>query len=320
MGINGIGSLSAAWGETRKAPSHSSGTGFADRMTAANQAGSFSFQGMGARTPVQNIVLEAYRAAAASGTRNVKPSYEEYKSENYKIVPDNESGRFDIYNKQGEKLGVFAYSDIKARQDSATGKEFLISEYGTGSFYDAIVMDYELKEALQNAMGVQTLETEALQGYTVKTHSGTGIQYLLRDGEEGRGGKVLLQSQADIQKYEALAETYYRKYPNLVHDKNAGYIWAAFEIRGLAVQSGGGILSVHYDGMSFNHNSDYKKNWCIKFSGDTYSYLLEWIQKNRGRMDEMHKFSVWDRIFSDRGMRYARIWSKEEELQGYLNN
>lgn len=51
--------------------------------------------------------------------------------------------------------------------------------------YDALVMDGELKEALQNVMGVEALEIEALQGFTLKTHSGTGIQYLIRDGEEG---------------------------------------------------------------------------------------------------------------------------------------
>ena len=319
MGVNGIGACYPAWGQTGKTTRSGSGNGFADRMAAAGQTGSFAFWGTGAKTTAQNLVLEAYRASASSKVYNQKHDYESYESENYKIVPDNDSGCFDIYNKQGEKLGVFAYSDIKIRQDDATGKQLLISEHGTMSCYDVLVMDCELKEALQKTMGVQTLETEKLQGYTLRTHTGTGIQYLQRDGEEGRGGKVLLQSQADIEKYEALAESYCRKYPNLVKDKNAGYFWASNEIRGLAIQSGQGILSVHYDGMSYNHNSDYKKNWCVKFSGDTYRYVFEWIQKNRGRMEEMQKFSVWDEIFSNRGIQYERIWSKEEELQGYLN-
>ena len=103
-------------------------------------------------------------------------------------MPDNEAGCFDIYNKQGERIGAFDYSDIKVRQDSQTGKQFLISEHGTMS-YDAMVLDGELKDALQNVMGVETLETEELSGFTLKTHSGTGIQYLVRDGEEGRGEK-----------------------------------------------------------------------------------------------------------------------------------
>ena len=85
----------------------------------------------------------------------MKPAYETYESENYRIVPDNEAGCFDIYNKQGERIGAFDYSDIKVRQDSQTGKQFLISEHGTMS-YDAMVLDGELKDALQDVMGVET--------------------------------------------------------------------------------------------------------------------------------------------------------------------
>ena len=55
-------------------------------------------------------------------------------------------------------------------QDSQTGKQFLISEHGTMS-YDAMVLDGELKDALQNVMGVETLETEELSGFTLKTQA-----------------------------------------------------------------------------------------------------------------------------------------------------
>lgn len=166
----------------------------------------------------------------------------------------------------------------------------MISEYGTGSCYDAIVLDHELKGALQEIMGVETLETVDLHGYTLKTHSGTGIQYLVRDGEEGRGGKVLLQDQSDIQKYEALAETYFSRYPNLIESKEEAYIWADLEIKGLAQHTDHGIVSMGYDGMSYNDNADEKNNWSILFSGDTYKLLFEWLQNHRESMEEMEKF------------------------------
>ena len=216
-------------------------------------------------------------------------AYETYESENYKIVPDNEAGCFDIYNKQGEKLGVFNYSDIKVRQDSGSGKQFLISEHGTMS-YDVMVMDGEMKEALQNVMGGETLETVDLQGFTLKTHPGTGIQYLVRNGEEGRGGKVLLQSEADIKKYEELAQTYLNKYPNLIESKKESYIWADLEIKGLAQHTNNGIISMVYDGISYNDNSDDKKNWSIRFSGDTYKLIFDWLQSHRESIEEMQKF------------------------------
>ena len=161
MSINGIGAGYPAWRETGKAQRNNSGTGFAGRMTGADTAESIPSQ----RTSVRTSVLEAYRASAASAVRNVKPAYETYESENYRILPDNEAGCFDIYNKQGERIGAFDYSDIKVRQDSQTGKQFLISEHGTMS-YDAMVLDGELKDALQDVMGVETLEN----GGTVRIH------------------------------------------------------------------------------------------------------------------------------------------------------
>ena len=84
----------------------------------------------------------------------LKQEYSEYESENYRIVPDNEAECFDIYNKDGERLGAFSYSDIKIRQDETTGKQFLISEHGTMS-YDALVLDDELKECID--MEVETM-------------------------------------------------------------------------------------------------------------------------------------------------------------------
>jgi len=267
----------------------------------------------------ENTALEAYQTSASVRVRNVKPAYKTYESANYRIVPDNEAGCFDIYNKQGERLGAFDYSDIKIRQDFATGKQFLISEHGTMG-YDALAMDGELKEALQDVLGVEALETEPMQGFTLKTHSGTGIQYLVRDGEEGRGGKVLLQSQTDIEKYEALAETYFNKYSNLIHDKNAAYLWADLEIKGLAQHTEDGIISMGFNEMSYHDNSNDKNNWSVLFSGDTYKAVFDWLQSNRGSIEEMQKFAAWQEVFKNIGSRYERVWSDEEEKQGYLNN
>ncbi len=287
MSINGISAGYPVWRDTGKSKkSNYSGKGFADSMADAGMAGAFSFEKTSTRKSEQNVILEAYRASASAGVNNVKPAYEKYESENYKIVPDNESGCFDIYNKQGEKLGVFNYSDIKIRQDSATGKQLLISEHGTMS-YDVLVMDNELKEDLQNVMGVHTLETETLQGYTLKTHSGTGIQYIVKDDEEGRGGKTLLQSEADRKRFEELAETYFNKYPNLIESKEEACIWADLEIRGLARHTDNGIISMGYDGMAYNDNSNYKNNWNIRFSEDAYKMLFEWLQSNRENIGEM---------------------------------
>ena len=172
MGVNGIGAGYPAWRDMGKAQRNGSGTGFAGRMADADVAGSSSSERNSVRMAGQTSVLDAYRASAASGVRNAKPAYDTYESENYRIVPDNEAGCFDIYNKQGERLGAFDYSDTKIRQDSQTGKQFLISEHGTMS-YDALVLGGELRDALQNVMGVVRFHIEhpSRYGHTV---SGAG--------------------------------------------------------------------------------------------------------------------------------------------------
>lgn len=325
MAIGGIGTTGYSAGYvTRKAERNISAKDFANRMgniasntSTANSFSSESRKSM--KTTLTKTAMNAYLVSSTQTVRNLVPKYETYESENYRLVPDNEAGCFDIYNKQGERTGAFSYSDIKIRQDAGTGKQFLISEHGTMS-YDALVLDNELKEDLQNVLGIDELETEDLQGFTLKTHSGTGIQYLVKNGEEGRGGKVLLQSEADIKKYEALAETYFNKYPNLIESKQEAYIWADLEIKGLAERTEQGIISMGFNGMSYDDNSNYKNNWSVLFSEDTYKAIYEWLQDNRGSIEDMQKFSTWQEIFENIGSHYERIWSDEEEKQGYLNN
>ena len=130
MSINGIGTGYLAWRETGNAQKNSSGTGFANKMAGADMAGSVPSQRTSVRTAGQNSALDAYRASAVSAVRNVKPAYETYESENYRIV-----------------------------QDGETGKQFLISRHGVMS-YVPLELDDELKEALQKVVGVDTLETE----------------------------------------------------------------------------------------------------------------------------------------------------------------
>lgn len=303
MSINGISTGYYQTGYTNtNTVKGAVGNSFADTFTGKADANSSYI-----KTSYKTGSVEAYFASYTYGIRDEKQTYETYQSDNYKIVPDNEAGCFDIYNKQGERLGAFSYSDIVIRQDSVTGKQFLISEHGTMS-YDALVLDDELKTALANVMGKDELETEELKGFTLQTHHETGIQYLLREGEEGRGGKVLLQSEEDIAKYVALAETYFNKYPNLIKDKNAAYIWADLEIKGLAKRAEQGLISMGYDGMSYNDNLDYRNNWSVVFGKGTYNAIFDYIRNNPAGIFEMQKFNIWQNIFDTLGCSYERIW------------
>lgn len=250
----------------------------------------------------------------------IKTAYQTYESENYRLVPDNDAKCLDIYNKQGEHLGAFLFSDLNIKQDSATGTQLLISEYGTMSFYNALLLDDELKQDLQNFIGKDTLEQEELQGYTLKKHSDTGIFYLVRDGEEGRGGRILFQGEEDEKKYETLANTYLSQYSNLIHTKEEASFWASAEIRGLAERTNQGILLIHFQGISYMDNKSDKNNWNVRFSESFYRKLLEGNYHFRKQKEEMQKFSFWQELFEKMEEPYERIYTKEEEEQGDFNH
>lgn len=250
-------------------------------------------------------------------------NFKEHETPNYKFVPEPEigSGGMRIL-KNGQSVAVFSVDDLKIRVDEQTGTRVLISEMGGfgGAWYDAIPVDAELENGLAEAIGVDDIPEVSLEGYYIGTHSRTGIQYVMRPGDEGSGGKVLLRNAADVARYNALAEEYYTRYPNLIESQEEGRIWASFEILGMAERTASGIVSIHPDNISYSDNLDYKNNWSIMLNDETWELLYEWLEENRNRMEEMNKFSSWRDILDEIGGSYERIWSKEELDQGYLNN
>ena len=250
-------------------------------------------------------------------------NFKEHETPNYKFVPEPEigSGGMRIL-KNGQSVAVFSVDDLKIRVDEKTGTRVLISEIpGFGnSWYDAIPVDAELENGLAEAIGVDDIPEVELEGYYIGTHSRTGIQYVMRTGDEGRGGKVLLRNAGDVAKYNALAEEYYNRYPNLVTSQESGRIYASFEICGMMERTETGFVRIGFDNISYNDNFDYKKNWSAKLTGDTWEMLWKWLEENRNRMEKVGEFSTWGNIIDELGGSYERVWSDEEILQGYLNN
>ena len=265
-----------------------------------------------------DVVSELFNA----GSSEIEVSkFKEYETPNYKFVPEPDIGGMKILV-NGESVRVFSVDDLKIRVDEKTGTRVLISEMGGygGAWYDAIPVDAELENGLAEAIGVEDIEEVSLEGYYIGTHAGTGIQYVMRPGDEGRGGKVLLRNAADEAKYNALAEEYYNRYPNLVTSQEFGRIYASFEICGCVHRTETGIMKVFRGSISYNDNYDYKKNWAAKFDDATWDLLYEWLEEHQNRVNDFDKFQSWSDILDEIGGTYERIWSDEELKQGYLNN
>lgn len=270
--------------------------------------------------------ISADSTTATSNTRRTEikvSNFKEHETANYKFVPEPTIGKGGMrILKNGQSVAVFSVDNLKIRVDEKTGTRVLISEIpGIGnSWYDALPVDVELENGLAEAIGVDDIPEVALDGYYIGTHAGTGIQYVMRPGDEGRGGKVLLKDAADVAKYNALAEEYFNRYPNLVPSPEYGRIYASFEICGMMERTPTGFVRIGFDNISYNDNLGYKKNWSAKITGETWDLLWKWLEENRSHMEDVGEFSTWGDIIDELGGSYERVWSDEELLQGYLNN
>ena len=246
-------------------------------------------------------------------------NFKEVETANYKLVPEPEIGGLRILV-NGESAGVFKPENLKVQEDAKTGTKVLISEMPglNSNWYDAIPVTQELENALAEAVGVDKIPHKDLTGYYIGTHAGTGIRYVMRPGDEGKGGKVLLCNATDEARYKALCEEYVRKYPNLVTSPQAGEFYASLEIRGMAHRGANGIITTHPDNISYNDDKDSKKNWSAKIDEKTWELLLGWIENHRLDSEDTSKFSYWDNLFDTIGGKYERVWSDDELKQGYL--
>lgn len=263
--------------------------------------------------------LKPTTGVTKAGVFSTEELYTEFSTSKYDVVPDEEYDCYHVYNKEGDCIGTFAYSDIVIKTDGQTGTQLLISEHGTAS-YDALLLDQELVMGFQKSMGVESLAQEDLTGFTIHKHVETGVQYVIKAGDEGRGGRLLIRSDAELEKLDQLADKYLNDYPNLVSNKEIAQINAVLEVLGLMQRTPNGIMSVNRDGMSYNDNSDPQKNWALVFEGDYYGMVYEFVKLHRVLGTDMSDYTLWDEYFKENDVQIERIWSDQEIEQGYLNN
>lgn len=267
-----------------------------------------------------NIVLNDNVSLAKNEKAVNASDFREVETANYKLVPESDVGALRIYV-NGESAGLFFPENMKIQEDAITGLKVLVGEIpgAKDSWYDAIPVTDELEKGLAEAVGVDEIPHKKLEGYYIGTHAGTGIRYVMRPGDEGRGGKVLLCNTNDEARYKALGEEYARRYPNLVTSQNEGLFYASLEIRGMAHRGANGIVKTHPDNISYNDNDDEKKNWSAKIDEKTWNLMLGWFQNHRLKTEEMTSFKYWDDLLNKIGGSYERVWSDDEVRQGYLN-
>ncbi|SFQ35674.1 hypothetical protein SAMN04487928_13743 [Butyrivibrio proteoclasticus] len=86
----------------------------------------------------------------------------------------------------------------------------------------------------------------------------------------------------------------------------------------MAQRGTNGIITTHPDNISYNDNTDPKKNWSAIIDDKTWNLLLSWLKSHDLDSGEMTGFRYWDSIFGKIGGSYERVWSDDELKQGKL--
>ena len=231
----------------------------------------------------------------------IKEDYTDFSTSKYDVIADDVEGCFEVYNENGDRVGAFDYSDMEIKVDATTGTRLLISEHGIAA-YDALILDQELLLGFQEAMGVAALRQSTLEGFTLNKHFETGIQYLVKTGDEGHGGRLLIQSEEELAAIDRLAEAYMREYPNLVSNKEVAQINAVLEVIGLMERTPNGIVSVNRDGMSYNDDANPERNWALLFEDNCYEAAFEFARLNRIVGGDISDYNIWTKFFQEKGL------------------
>ena len=200
----------------------------------------------------------------ASQDRNIDER-ETIESETYAISSTQTSTGecWNVYNKKTGVTSSFFPAGTSVKVDENTGEKYMIWAMG-GYIGDAVKVDEELEAGLKEFMGVNEISVSPLNiGYEIRTDEYSGIKTLMPKGNVLQG-VLLIENKEQEKKIELLAETYLKKYPDIVGDKDSALSYARIEIGGRCWRTSNGILELGGNVLIYQDASDPNRNWSIR--------------------------------------------------------
>lgn len=214
----------------------------------------------------------------------------------YYCIQPEENGIFRISDKTTGLEYKFAEEGCSLRQDRASGRIFLMPSGDYEQTGSVMVADGTLLSVLSQYFQTDSLQPAVLIGYSFERNPETGIEIMIPDHMKGKTAYMLFQSQADIEAYNRLAQTYKNKYPNLVQSDEMANFYAALEIEGLCHRTETGILYTNASGVSYADENDPSKSWWLAFdiqSDKNYDMLMEMLDNIKANGKEISDFYEW---------------------------
>ena len=226
----------------------------------------------------------------------------------YSFIPDDEDYCYHVYDGHGIGTGgIVEYSDAVVIEDEADGSRYLLPLYKDYNAYIVMPMDDELETALSKAMGDdKRWYARSLSDYTIETDDKTSLRYIVRNGHRRWEGHVLLYDVGDIEKYDALAMEYGRKYYEIFLDEDVGYSYADMEIKRLAYRYESSFLILQTGAqLQYIAPWDNDSSWALALTTEEYDRLAKWFYDNFDKLGSMWSYEAWKPVFDELDIDYS---------------
>ena len=234
-------------------------------------------------------------------------------SENYRLVKDDEFFRYDIYDGGNNCLGYAVdYGTPVLIRDEETGKVFLYAKYKDTDAYVPILVTEELRNDIIQAMGKQSWFVQSSDEYDQIKDNATGISILRKRDVLLEESHVLLQTETDIKAFDDLALIYgnYFAPADVGENIDIGYIYAAYEINGLAHRFRNGFIFVQDGGVMFVSADDPEQGWSLTLTYDEHKRLVEWVRTTKNAFASS-SYDNWKDIFDRLNIEYEPEMKKD---------
>lgn len=229
-------------------------------------------------------------------TDAIDPDYEEVVSANYRLTPDEENYCYRIYKSDGTPLGGWVeFGNPVLIRDTETGETCLYTRYRDTDAYQVVSVDPELLRDIKQAMGRNTTYAEPLSDYTIKTDAKTRLSYLSETGGD-MFAHILLYDETDISRFDNLAKQYADLLAEVIPDGDVGYIYAAYEIRGLSKRYDGGFLFIQDNQIQYIAVKSPEDGWNLSLSRGEYEALSSYLAKDKSPF-ENPRYESWTPLF-----------------------
>lgn len=277
----------------------------------------------------KQAMLDAYKVMGGNKSYNLNRNLEQVavslleqssavkdkvENEKYIVSKEKQSEEFwSVYNKNtGEKSYFYpAYSSIQT--DLNTGAKYMIWAM-CGYMGEAVKVDGELEEALQEFMGVEEIKESSLNaGYEIIKDDFTGIETLMPKGNVLQGISFI-ENEEQNEKLEILAQKYLKEYPNIVKDLEEAKTYAMAEVKGRCWSTSNGILLLGGNVLIYEDETNSNRNWSIRVEEgfqegnlDILKMITEAIEKQvvEGGLEN---FKGWLELFEQKEEEKGENW------------